>query len=298
MNGSERKSPIELGREQVGKAVEVFEGFWLMATSHHPGGAQKMPEINNRCLIFRLDDRGTPVLLVVNAVEPSLIGEVQRLERATGLPVRYIVSPGGGHHLMMEPWHAAFTQAEILLPPARIPRTENGRKLLALPRVSLLDAQDPLPQFKGQLDFVLFDGLLSMRDHRSALEGAKENLGNMLKMMWAMMTVSDPVDELWLHHTASGTVVGGENLGWMFPQREFDKLPGMFKMMMAPEKVYVMKARKVGDRQRVAAHWARILNWPARVVMTYHDPPGHAFVGDGRAALREAAAAVKQLAAQ
>jgi hypothetical protein len=76
-----------------------------------------------------------------------------------------------------------------------------------------------------------------MRDHRSAMEGAKENFG----------------------------------------KDAFAKLPGMFKMMMAPEKVYVMKARKVGDRDRVAAHWDNVLSWPARVVMTYHDPPGHAF---------------------
>ena len=108
-------------------------------------------------------------------------------------------------------------------------------------------------------------------------------------------TVNDPVDELWLHHVPSGTVIGGENLGWMFPKDEFDKLPGMFKMMMAPEKVYVMKARKVGDRDKVAAHWGTVLSWPAKVVMTYHDPPGHAFVGDGQAALRAAAHAVGQL---
>jgi hypothetical protein len=286
---------IELAREKVGKAAEVFDGFWMIATRHHPGGAQKMPEINNRCLVFRLEEAGQPILLVVNAVDPEVIGEVKRIEAETGLSVRYLVSPGGGHHLTVEPWHDAFTQARVLLPPARIPRTQNGKRLLELPRVGLLDANDPLPQFNGQLDAVLFDGLLAMRDHRSAMEGAKENFGNMLKMMWAMMTVNDPVDELWLHHVASGTVIGGENLGWMFPKDAFAKLPGMFKMMMAPDKVYVMKARKIGDRARVAAHWDNVLSWPARVVMTYHDPPGHAFVGDGQAALRAAAQEVGQL---
>ena len=45
---------------------------------------------------------GRPVLAVVNAVDPrGAIPEVRRLERETGLPVRYIVSPGGGHHLHM-----------------------------------------------------------------------------------------------------------------------------------------------------------------------------------------------------
>jgi hypothetical protein len=286
---------IKLAAETVGRAAAVFDGFWMIATRHHPGGAKKMPAVNNRCLIFRLDDRGQQVLLVANAVDPSVIPEVKRIEAETGLRVRYIVSPGGGHHLTVEPWHAAFTEARVLLPPARIPRTANGQKLIKLPRVSLLDAGDPLPQFKGQLDAVLFSGLLAMRDHQSPMEGAKESFGNMLKMMWMMMTVNDPVDELWLHHVPSGTVIGGENLGWMFPKDEFEKLPGMFKMMMAPDKVYVMKARKVKDRQQVAAHWGTVLSWPAKVVMTYHDPPGHAFVGDGQAALRAAARAVGQL---
>ncbi len=289
---------LKLDREQVGKAAEVHDGFWIIATRHHPGGGKKMPEINNRCLIFRLEEQGKPLLLVVNGVEPSVIPEVKKLEQQTGLTVRYIVSPGGGHHLMLEPWQQAFEDATLLLPPARIPRTANGQKLLALPRVKTLEPGAPLAQFKGQLDAVLFDGLLGLRDHQSPFEGAKENFVNMMKMMWAMMTVNDPVDELWLHHVPSGTVIGGENLGWMFPKDEHAKLPGMFRMMMEAEKVYVMKARKVGDRDKVAAHWRTILSWPAKVVMTYHDTPGYAFVGDGRQALREAVKAVGQVSEQ
>jgi len=292
---STQPANLEIGREQVGKAAQVYEGFWIIATRHHPGGATKMPEINNRCLVFRLEEQGKPLLLVVNAVEPSVIPEVKKLEAETGLTVRYVVSPGGGHHLMMHRWHEAFGDATLLLPPQRIPRTANGQRLLKLPRVKILDATEPLAQFKGQLDAVLFDGLLGLRDHQSVFEGAQEGFANTMKMMWMMMTVDDPVDELWLHHVPSGTVIGGENLGWMFPKDEFAKLPGMFRMMMQADKVYVMKARKVGDRERVAAHWQKILSWPAKVVMTYHDPPGYAFMGDGRAALDAAARAVKQV---
>jgi hypothetical protein len=47
-------------------------------------------------------------------------------------------------------------------------------------------------------------------------------------------------------------------------------------------------ARKIGDDKLAAACWRRILAWPARTLMTYHDVAGHAFFGDGQAALQAA----------
>jgi len=47
---------------------------------------------------------------------------------------------------------------------------------------------------------------------------------------------------------------------------------------------------------KVAASWRRILAWPARTLMTYHDPPGVAFQGDGQAALAAAVESARQLA--
>jgi len=142
--------PMRLERETTGKAVEVSEGLWLLATNHHPGLSKHMVEINNRCFVFRLVDArvgaGGPVLVVVNAVDPLVgIPEVRRLEHETGLAVRYIISPGGGHHLLLRPWHDQFTQAQVLVGPVRIPRTANGQTLMKLPRVSAMDLQDPLP---------------------------------------------------------------------------------------------------------------------------------------------------------
>src|SRR4051794_16671758 len=66
-------SPLKLDREAFGKAAEVADGFWIIATRHRPGLSRKMFEINNRCLVFRLQDpqAGGPVLLVANAVDPA-----------------------------------------------------------------------------------------------------------------------------------------------------------------------------------------------------------------------------------
>ena len=288
---------IDLSNEAVGKATEVAPGFWVIATRHHPGGSAKMPEINNRCLVFKLEEAGTPLLLVVNGVDGAAIAQVQRIQEASGLQVRYIVSPGGGHHFLMPHWQQAFTDAKVLLPPARIPRTASGQKLLAMDRVELMDAADPLPQFRGQLDAVLFDGLYGVPDAPAPGEGGSDGMGYMMRMMINMMfRVKDPIDELWLHHVASGTVIGGENLGWMYPNADLQTQPMMIKSMVKPDRVYIFDGpRKVADKATVSKNWQRICAWPAKSVMTYHDVTGHAFHGDGQTALREAATAVGQL---
>jgi hypothetical protein len=296
----EPATKLDLGGEAAGKAVPVFDGVWIVATRHRPGLSRHMFEINNRCFVFRLFDQqaGRAVLLVVNAVDPTdAIPEVRRLERETGLGVAAIVSPGGGHHLHFEPWHAAFRDAKVLLPPLRVPRTAHGQKLMQLPRVETLDLADPLPQFRGQLDAVVFDGLVGHADRPSPGEGGKDTRLAFWRTMLRFMTAPqrDPVDELWLHHVPSHTVIGGENLTWYYSAETMRGAPMMLRNMVKPDRVAVFTAaRKVGDRDKVAASWRRILAWPSRTLMTYHDPPGVAFVGDGRAALQAAVAACGQ----
>jgi hypothetical protein len=303
---SEPRSPqtasiaIRLDGEAFGKATQVAEGFWIIATRHRPGLSMKMFEINNRCLVFRVNDAaaGGQALLVVNAVDPAqAISEVQRLERETGLVVRTIVSPGGGHHLHVAPWIEVFTKARILLPPTRIPRTANGKKLMAMPRVETMNVEDPLPQFRGQIDAVLFHGLMGLEDHKSAAEGGPDTMWAMMKMMFKMKTKgpTDPVDELWLRHVPSGTVVAGENMAWYFSPGELRKMPFMARGMLKPDKVWIWTmARKVADPAVVASCWKKILAWPMRTLMTFHDPPTVAVTNDPHAALEAAVREVKQ----
>jgi hypothetical protein len=298
-DGERHTTPLHMQLESVGKAAEVYDGFWIVATRHRPGLSRHIFEINNRALVFRLFDSNLvrPVLVVVNAVDPSAIPEVKALEKRTGLAVRFIASPGGGHHLLIEPWHDAFTSAQVLLPPVRIPRTEHGKRLMKLPRVATLDPEDPLPQFKGQLEAVLFRGLLGPTDRPTPAEGASDTrLGFFRGMFHVMTSVKDPVDELWLFHVPSGTVIGGENLGWFYPAEELRGQPMMLRGMIKPDKLWIQKmARKTGNAEQVAACWRRILAWPARAAMTYHDPIATAFMGDAQAALTEAVRAAGQL---
>jgi len=296
-----RTTTARLDLETVGKAVEICDGAWLLATSHRPGLSRHMFEINNRCFIFRLHDAtlGGQVLVVVNAVDPVAgIPEVRRIEQQTGLTVRYILSPGGGHHLMLEPWHGQFPQARVLVGPVRIPRTAHGQKLMKLPRVGTLDLHDPLPQFKGQLDAVLFTGLVGPIDMPTPPEGAPDTRFRMFKKMAKIMTMkmTDPVDELWLHHAPSGTVIAGENLAWQYPAQTLRAQPFMLRSMVKPDRVWIWTvARKVGDADAVARSWRQILAWPCRTLLTYHDPAAFGFVGDGRAALEAAAREARQI---
>jgi hypothetical protein len=288
---------IELENEKVGTAAQVADGFWILATKHHPGGSRSFPEINNRCLVFRLVENGTPILLVINGVDARAIPEVKRIEKGTGLAVRYVLSPGGGHHLLLPPWVEAFPQAVVLVGPARIPRTTSGKRLMAMSRVSTFDPTAVLPQLKGQLEFVSFRGLFGAPDHRSPGEGGADGFRMMLSLMFSMMfRMKDPVDELWTFHVPTRTLIGGENLGWMYPKAAYANLPGMLKGMIEPDSLYLFKgARKVGDAAVVDACWRQILAWPAETVLTFHDPPGHGFRGDGRAALEVAVRERRQL---
>jgi hypothetical protein len=289
---------LRMDREAFGQAVPVAESFWLLATRHRPGLSKRMFEINNRALIFRLNDAGKPVLLVANAVDPAQsLDEVRRLEKETGLRVRYILSVGGGHHLHMDAWIDAFPEAQILVPPVRVPRTRHGQTLMKNPRVRAMDLQNPLPQFKGQLDAAIFHGLVGFPDHRTPAEGGSDSPLAMMKMMLTMMRgPKDPVDELWLHHVPTGTVIAGENLAWYYPAEEFAKLPFMGKKMLKPDKVWLMDmARKVNDPATAAGCWKQILAWPTTTLMTYHDPPTRAIVDEPRAALERAVREAKQL---
>jgi hypothetical protein len=284
--------PIRIDQEIAGRAREISDGFWVIATRHRPGLSKRMFEVNNRCLVFRLLDQsdGASCLVVVNAVDPTdAISEVKRLERETGLAVRYIVSPGGGHHLHVAPWHAAFGNARVLFGPVRVPQTSNGKALLALPRVELMNLDDPLPQFRGQLDALLFHGLVGPGDMRTPGEGGPDGPLAMARSMFHLMTSREPADELWLHHAPSGTVIAGENLAWYYPAEAYRQQPFMARQMVKPDRVWIWTmARKVGDPATVAACWRKILAWPARAVMTYHDVAGHAITTDARAALKAA----------
>ena len=119
----------------------------------------------------------------------------------------------------------------------------------------------------------------------------------LFRVMREMMRVDDPTDEMWLCHVPTATVIGGENLGWMYTAAARAKEGMMARSMLKADQVYVQRdARKVLDKDKVAESWRRVLAWPCRAVMTFHDVTGYAYRGDAEAALRSAIRAAGQLA--
>lgn len=290
---------LQIQNETYSKAVEVAPDFWIIASHHHPAGSKHNPEINNRCLVFRLkdaEDANKPVLLVVNAIDASVLPEVLRIEKETGTPLRYLISPGAGHSLNLVEWHEALPNAKVLAGPVRIPRIAAGKKLASSPRFKIFDQGDPLPMFHGQLEAVNFDGIGGFKENITPKEGAKDSKLIFLKVMLTNMPPKDPHDELWLYHVASRTVIGGENLGWRLTKADLAGMSFMFRMMMKADQVYLMTApRPVMDKAKVAANWQKILNWPAENVLTYHDSLGTGTIGNGNAQLRAAVLKAKQI---
>jgi hypothetical protein len=289
---------IDIGKETWNRAVEVAPDFWIVATRHRPGGSRHSPEINNRCLIFRLKDQSagnTPVLLIANSTDAVALPEVRRIEKETGAPVRYVIAAGAGHSVHLPEWHDALPHARILVGPVRIPRIAAGKKLAGSPRFTVFDQNDPLPMFRGELEAVNFDGIGGFKETVTPPEGGKDSRLGMIKTMVTNMPPKDPHDELWLYHVPTRTIIGGENLGWNLSRGELGRMGFMFRMMMKAEQIYIMTGpRPVIDKDKVRANWKKILAWPAENVLSYHDTIGTGQVGGGQASLRAAVDKTKQ----
>lgn len=290
---------IDVGKETWNKAVEVAPDFWIIATHHRPGGSRHNPEINNRCLIFRLKDQSagnTLVLLVANSTDAAALPEVRRIEKETGAPVRYLIAAGAGHSVHLPEWHDVLPHARVLVGPVRIPRIAAGKKLAGSPRFTVFDQNDPLPMFHGELEAVNFDGIGGFKETVTPPEGGKDSRLGVIKAMVTNMPPKDPHDELWLYHVPSRTIIGGENLGWNLSKAELGRMGFMFRLMMKAEQLYIMTGpRPAIDKDKVRANWKKILAWPAENVLSYHDTIGTGQVGGGQAALKAAVEKAKQL---
>lgn len=289
---------LRLHLEAPGTAAPLAEGFWVLATRHHGGGFTRFPEANNRAFVFALHDtvldrRG---LVVANATEPEQSFEAMRgLAAETGLDVIAVISGGGGHHSYLGAWREEFSGAQIWIG-ERAAGTSNGQKLLALDRVAKLPAEAPLPQFAGQLDAVVFGGLLGPAEFESPTEGAPNSIWSLMKAMPKLLSTKEPFDELWLRHAASNTVIAGENLAPWWSRAAHAEMPYLVRKSIEAEVVTIPKqGRKVGDPERVAACWRTVTAWSGRTLLHMHDTVGGGFVGDVPAALRAAATAAGEL---
>jgi len=288
---------LPLEREITGRAVELVDGFWLLATRHRGGGFSMFPEMNNRSFILRLIDQttGQPCLVALNATDPKQsLAQVGRVCQQTGLALGYVISTSGAHHSYMGAWHQAFEAATLLLGAERVPRTANGKELLQLQRVQIMDAGDPLPMFRDQLEAVTFTGLLGAKEFASPTEGERDSTWRALAAMRRLATPTDHDDQLWVHHPASATVIAGENVAPYFSKRAHAKLSWLVRKTLACEKVKL--SSHIWDPEAVARGWQTVTTWKATTMLGIHDGVTSGLQGDVPQYLRKAAQEAGQLA--
>ncbi len=287
--------PPTFEHEAPGRAVEFFEGLWVLATRHHGGGFSRLPEANNRAFILRLTDAetGQPGLLVLNATDPEQsFSELDRLRGETGLEVTHVVSCGAAHHAYLAAWHDRFPGARVLVGD-RVARLEQCRSVMERPGVSVMDPDDPFPSFRGQLDALSFTGLRGPAPYESPSNEGRDSWWATLGAMRRILLPTDAYDQLWVHHVASQTILAGENLAPYYTRAAHAELSLGLRWALSAETISI--ARTIHDRDAVSRSWERVVAWPARHLLGYHDCPGGGFVGDVPAALREVAARAGQL---
>ena len=155
---------LHLDDEQPGKAINAADGVWVIATKHRPGFNRHMFEINNRTVVFRAarPEPGAAGAAGGQRQRPGPGGERGSPDRTRDRAAREVrrvagrrPSPDAGPLARGVP-RGPDPGAADPHPPHRT----TGRKLMKLPRVVKMDLTTPLPQFRGELDAVLFHGLV------------------------------------------------------------------------------------------------------------------------------------------
>jgi hypothetical protein len=296
---------IDFSAEAWDTAVEFFEGCGVVANRHSPG-LNKAMELNNRAFVFRLQHAGEPTLLVFGVPDASAIEAVEALAARLELPVGWVVSNGGAHHLFLDLWYQAFPDARVLVPAKRIPFTRNGAKLQEkyADRWELMEGPHPdvfAEAFGDQIDCVVFDQLFGYRDQKAdeifdggaALDHESKPInvggfGLMMKFMKLGKELDQPNDEVFLFHRASGLVIAGHNFQFIYkpkgykPEPEFKMKSGGFPVglmmsMMMPKGAFKSalegQAAPIADSAVHAATWDRLLDWDIKAWTSPHDPP-------------------------
>lgn len=295
---------IDFSSETWDEAVQFFEGCWVVATRHHPGLNEAL-ELNNREFVFKLKgENGGETLMAFGFAGPSAVEAVHRIEKETGLEVSYVVGNGGGHHLFLELWYEAFPKARILVPAKRIPFTDNGKALQQkyADRWELMHGPRPpqlIDAFGEQIDCVIFDQLFQYTDKtsQSVMKGARDyksehvrvsGFSMLTKMGKMLKDMSQPNDEVFLFHRASGLVIAGHNFQLSYvpkgysPPPEFKLSSGGFIVnfmmsLMMPKGAFRSMLEgtpaPIADPRVHAEEWQRVLDWPVRAWTSAHDPP-------------------------
>ena len=293
---------VDFSREDWESAAEIADGAWVIATRHNPGLAGGL-ELNNRTFVFKVKNRaGGDQLLSFGCGNAATIEAVQKLEGDTGLKLGWVVGNGGSHHLFLDLWYQAFPDARVLVPAQRVPHTKNGKELAQkyAERWELMHGPKPqqlVDEFGDQIDCVIFDQLLANKepdattgvaqDHRS--KGNKLSGFGRLKLFSRISKdFSQPNDEVFFFHRATGLVIAGHNFQFIYRPKGY-KAPPRFKMQDGGFPLNIMlkfllpdgsfksafegQPQPIADPKVHAQEWDAVLNWDIRHWTSCHNPP-------------------------
>jgi hypothetical protein len=293
---------VDFSGEDWDEPAQIAKGVWVIATRHSPGLASGL-ELNNRTFVFRLKDlSGQQHLLAFGCGNAVTIRAVQQIEEETGLKLDWVVGNGGNHHLFLDLWYQAFPAARILVPSRRVPHTQNGKELARkyADRWELMHGPQPLQlveEFGDQIDIVIFDQLLANKepdaktgvahDHRSG--GAKLSGFGRLKLFSKISKdFSQPTDEVFLFHRATGLVIAGHNFQFIYKPKGY-KAPPRFKMenggfplnillkILLPDGSFKSalegQPAPIADSKIHATEWQAVLDWDIQHWTSCHNPP-------------------------
>jgi len=208
--------------------VQVDEDIWTQCATHGPGNKKTPLSLVNRSIIYRLrPEGGPPFLVVLNALwvcdasgEP--INGIKELSKQLGAEVKFVVTPGGGHHLSLAQYAKAFPGARVCVPEGRIV-TQNP-ELIAMPNVETYAASTVPPELAAAgLDIVLWTGLVEgpLNKKFQRLAGTKN---------YSLQSIEPQV----FLHRPSGTITNGGHHMWFTPADgpPVVKAPGLLKFVI------------------------------------------------------------------
>jgi hypothetical protein len=191
--------------------VELSEDVWTQCASHGPGNKKGPLVVLNRSIIYRLrPPAGEPFLVVINALhgcpetgEP--IAGLRRLEESLGHEIKFVLTPGSGHHLSLADYAKAFPEARVCVPRGRIVR-ENP-ELIAMDNVETYGAGVVLPELgEAGLEVLSWEGFVE----GPAVKKFQKLAGN---KNYTLSTI----EPQFFCHKPTGTVTNGGHHMWFAP---------------------------------------------------------------------------------
>jgi hypothetical protein len=261
---------------------KVDVDVWTQCAVHGPGERAGPVKLTNRSIIYLLHPpEGESFLVVLNglwvdeASDQPFTG-LRALEQQTGARIRFVLSPGAGHHLSLMAYARAFPDARICVAAGRISR-ENPA-LVSLDNVNAYPIDSPPEELEAA----------GLRVHvlRGLMEGPRTARAQFLTTQrWGY--VCDSTEPLMVLHLPTGSLTSGGHHWWFRPAGHTDviDMPGFMKLALRMMGLGIdyMKPGAVScetnhtfamhDRDAFQASCAEVLKWDFDILLDLHAPP-------------------------